>query len=135
MKRLLILSLLVVCAKVHAEGYMLPKSFAIEKPTVQTPPPVTKISLVNLVRTLKCDYSSAFMSTLGTLVDKGITLLEYDSTKGQIKARLASGRDLFILLLPSKEKLTYMRITPADGRYDIPVDTINQLFNDIDQNL
>lgn len=152
MKKLLAIILASYSSVVCAEGYMLPKSFTIKN--MDLPPveeniesvtevkeekAVTKtindVSLTNLIKNYDYDYASTFKSTLNTLFQSDITLVAYDSNSGQIKARLKSGRELFILLLPSQDKLTHVRITPADGRYDLPMDIVNGIFKGIGRSL
>ncbi|OGI01162.1 MAG: hypothetical protein A2Y25_09020 [Candidatus Melainabacteria bacterium GWF2_37_15] len=130
---------------------MLPKSFSVDKnnlPSVEEPitmapityirlkePVITNVSLINFIRNYEYDYKRTFSSTLNTLVQLNITPVDYDSGRGQIRARLSSGKELFIFLLPSQEKLTHVRITPADGRYNVPPEMINELFQGIGKNL
>jgi len=151
MRIFLTLALVFVCGSAFAEGYILPKSFKIKntdlppveeniEPLVKIDkllqtPAVTDISLANLVKSFEYDYASTFKSALNTLLLFDIVPCEYDSTRGQIKARLASGRELFVLVLPSDEKMTHIRITPADGRYDISVELVNNIFRAIGRNL
>lgn len=94
------------------------------------------VSLTNLIKNYEYDYSSTFKLTLDTLVQFNVIPIDCDSAKGQIRARLASsGREIFILLLPSSQKLTHVRITPADGNYNLPLGFVNQIFDAIDKNL
>ncbi len=95
----------------------------------------TNLSLLELVRNFSYDYSKTLRSTMAALTQFNIKPLCYDSSKGQITARLNSGRELFILLLPSQEKLTHVRITPADGRYNLSRELIDNIFKNIERNL
>ena len=151
MRPILLLILIFFCNAANAEVYMLPKSFSVDKnnlPSIEEPitmapityiklkePVMTNASLVNFVRNYECDYRSTLSSTLNTLVQANIMPVDYDSGRGQIRARLASGKELFILLLPSQAKLTHVRITPADGRYNVPPEMINDIFQGIGRNL
>lgn len=149
MKIFLATTLSLICSAALAEGYMLPKSFSIKQNDlppmeekmreVKTTAPEntanTDISLTNLIQNYKYDYASTFKSTLNVLFQLDITPTEYDTNSGQIKARLASGKEIFILLLPSQEKLTHVRITPADGHYNIPVEVIYSIFKSLDRSL
>ncbi len=142
MKTLLALAAIFLTGSASAEGYMLPKSFSI-KNTELTPveekkpetPVTVDISLISLIRNFEYDYASTFKSTLSTLLQFNIIPVDYDSARGWIKARSESGRELFILLLPSREKLTHVRITPADGRYDISAELVNDIFKAIERSL
>ena len=95
----------------------------------------TDLSLTDLIRHFDYEYSKTLGSTMATLAQFDIKPLCYDSSKGQIRAKLNSGKEIFILLLPSQEKLTHVRITPADGNYDLSKGLIKDIFKNINRNL
>lgn len=151
MRIFLSLILILVCSTAYAEEFILPKSFSIDKnnlPVITTEgnivtvsvkkqalTPATNISLGCLVKNFEYDYENTFNSTLSTLLQLNIIPVDFDSTRGQIRARLKSGKELFIFLLPSKAKMTHVRITPANGRYDIPTGLIDNIFKTLGQSL
>ncbi|HSA07662.1 MAG TPA: hypothetical protein P5556_10850 [Candidatus Gastranaerophilales bacterium] len=96
---------------------------------------VANISLTDLIQNFNDSYSKTLESTMTTLAQFNIEPLFYDSSKGQIKAKLISGKEIFILLLPSREKLTHVRITPADGRYNLSKELVSEIFINIQRNL
>ncbi len=98
-------------------------------------PVKTDISLTDLIKNFNYSYPKTFRSTMTTLMQFNIKPVSYDSSKGEIKAKLDSGKEIFILLLPSQKKLTYVRITPADGRYDISKELVSQIFKNLERNL
>lgn len=115
-------------------------SITQEKPQTvikqQSIPIKQDVSLTNLIKNYNYDYASTFKLTLNTLPQFNIIPLDCDSSKGQIRAKLAStGKELFILLLPSNQNLTNVRITPADGNYNLPTGLVNQIFDAIGKNL
>jgi len=98
-------------------------------------PVKTDISLAELIENFNYEYHKTLRSTMATLTQLKIKPMSYDSSKGQIRAELNSGKEIFILLLPSQEKLTHVRITPADGRYNISRELVSDIFRDIKRNL
>ncbi len=98
-------------------------------------PVITDVSLTELVKNFSYDYSKTLRSTMQTLTQFNIKPLCYDSSKGQIRAELNTGKELFILLLPSRQELTHVRITPADGNYNISRELVNDIFKNIERNL
>lgn len=102
-------------------------------PAITTVP--TSISLTDLIRNYKYDYFRTLISTLVSLEELNLGQIHFDSSKGQIIASHASGKDIFILLLPSQDNLTYVRITPADGQYSINRELVNNIFSRIDHNI
>ena len=121
-------------ASVSAISPPLPKNIKITSYNSSTSVE-TDISLTELIKNFNYSYPKTFRSTLTTLMQFNIKPVSYDSSKGEIKAKLATGKEIFILLLPSQEKLTHVRITPADGRYDISRELISQIFQTIERNL
>jgi len=92
-------------------------------------------SLTNLIKNYDCDYSGTLKSTIIALSTMGIATSSYNTEKGQILATLPSGKELFILVVPFNNNSTYVRITPADGNYNLPMATINTIFSNIQDNL
>lgn len=148
MKSVLAIVLIMVSTAVFAEEYMLPKSFSVKKPELKSiedkikpkvekkqEPFLTDVSLADLVKNFEYDYESTFKHTLNTFSQLNITILKFDTERGHINARMDSGKELFIFILPSSEKLTHVRITPADGRYDISVQFIKNIFRTIERSL
>lgn len=141
---------------VQAEDFILPNSFSLEEQAMpdikineKEKKPVkvrnhkynpektvkTDVSLTKFVKNYKYNYSQTLNSTIIALTEFNIEPLCYDSSRGHIKARLNTGKELFIMLLPSTEKMTHVRITPADGQYNISMDLIGDIFTNIERNL
>jgi len=93
------------------------------------------LSLTNLIKNYDCDYADTLKSTIISLSTMGITTSSYNTDKGQISAFLPSGKEIFILVVPFDNNSTYVRITPADGTYNLPMTTINTIFSNIQDNL
>jgi len=102
-------------------------------PTLTTVP--TTISLTELIRNYKYDYFRTLVSILVSLEELNLGQIYFDSSKGQIFVSPANGKDIFILLLPSQDNLTSVRITPADGQYNINREMVNSIFSRIDHNI
>jgi hypothetical protein len=107
--------------------------------TVQKQPVATvvynNISLTSLVKNYKYSYDDTLKSTMVSLLEAGLTPVSYNTDKGQIIARLSSGKEVFVLIVPFGNTYTCVRITPTDGNYNLPMNTINQVFSSIDLNL
>jgi len=87
-------------------------------------------TLSNHIKSYQQPYLSVYMAALSAL-SNNLTIVSYDSAKGVIKARARGGEELFILVASFQNNLTKVRITPADGIYDIPLDVINGIFEGI----
>lgn len=115
----------------------------IKKTVIQTNPIKTNstnklnnaTSLTNLIKNYDYAYADTLKSTIISLSEMGITPDSYNTEKGQIIAKLPSGKEIFILLAPFNNDSTFVRITPTDGNYNIPLTTINEIFANIKGNL
>ncbi|HBG47919.1 MAG TPA: hypothetical protein DDW90_00075 [Cyanobacteria bacterium UBA9971] len=92
-------------------------------------------SITNLIKNYESSYADTLKSTIIALSAMGIIPESYNTEKGQIIAKLPSGKEIFILLVPFKEDTTCVRITPTDGNYNISLYTINEIFSNIKENL
>lgn len=94
------------------------------------------VSLSDFIKSYPYGYSETLLSTLATIADlKVIELDSYNSAKGEIKAKLVNGKRLYIVIFPSNDKLTYVRVTPADGVYDIPDKFLDNFFRNLNLEL
>jgi len=95
----------------------------------------TAVSLSNLIKNYDFSYADTIKSTITSLSEMQIVPVSYNTENGQIIAKLDSGKELYILIVPYKENSTCVRITPADGNYNLPMATINEIFTAIGNNL
>ena len=89
------------------------------------------VSLSNFIKGYNYSYSDTYVATLAALTSSNVELISYNSSKGTIKAKLSGGKMLYIVLIYSQPKSTQVRITPADGVYDLPDTLIEQIFGNI----
>lgn len=90
------------------------------------------VSLKNLVKNYKNSYNDTLKSTVASLNIMGITIISYNTQKGQIIAKLPSGKEIFVLIVPFSAERTCVRITPVDGEYNLPGNTIEEIFSEIE---
>jgi hypothetical protein len=105
---------------------------SIQKKIIVKPAPV--LTLNNFIKSYQKPYMNVYISTLTTLSDTQ-TVTSYDSSKGEIKTRLKNGKELYVLVVPFQNNTTKVRITPGDGVYDIPSETIATMFSGINSEL
>lgn len=89
------------------------------------------ISLSDCIKQYRYQYLDTFISTLAALSNSRINIDSYNTSKGEIKAKLSNGKGVYILINAPQSNATQVRITPADGIYDIPKETINKIFENI----
>jgi len=89
------------------------------------------ISLTDFVRSFNASYSNTFVATLYALSEAKIEVLSFNSLEGKIYARLYRAKDLYVLIQPFNSKVTLVRITPADGVYNIPDTLVKEFFNNL----
>lgn len=90
-----------------------------------------KISLDDFVRNYDRDYSKVFISTLSAVSRMKLGISSFNSSKGEIMAKLLNNKELFIVVYSSDEKNTLVRITPANGIYDFDEDIAAEIFKNI----
>jgi len=92
-------------------------------------------SVQNLIKTYNNSYTNTFKAAIMAISTSGASPVSFNTSKGQIIAKLDSDKEILILIVPYSEKSTSIRITPADGNYNIPMSGIKKLFKAIDENL
>lgn len=108
------------------------QAFAAENATRKSVPVVTNdTSLTNHIREYKYRYLDTFIATLAVLSNSKLNITSYNTAKGEILASTITGKELYILVVSPQNNLTQVRITPADGVYDIPADTVKKLLDSI----
>ena len=90
-----------------------------------------KISLNDFIRSYDKDYSKVFISTLAAVSKMKLGISTFNSSRGEIRAKLQNSKELFIVIHPSDDKNTQVRITPANGIYDIDEDIAREIFKNI----
>lgn len=126
--------ILYLILPVIALNLQLNPIFAAEKTQATKTLPINNsenISLSDHIKQYNYKYLDTFISTIAVLSNSKITITTYNTSKGEIKARLSNNKELFILVTSLQDNLTQVRITPADGIYDIPVDNIKRILNNI----
>ena len=114
------------------------KSSIIQTNSVKINPTIKSnnaASLTSLIKNYKYPYADTLKSTITALSSMEITPESYNTERGQIIAKLPSGKEIFILLVPFNENSTCVRITPTDENYNLPMTSINEIFSNIKDNL
>jgi hypothetical protein len=88
-------------------------------------------SLSDHIRQYNYQYLDTFISVLAVLSRSKVAIDSYNTSKGEIKAKLGNGKEVYILVVSPQIDLTQVRITPSDGVYNIPLDMLNRVFENI----
>lgn len=92
---------------------------------------VGNVSLVDLMRSYKATYHNAFYSALSALAQCNASIVSMDTSSGEIRAVLRSGKEFYVLIQPAENNSILVRITPSNGYYDFPVNNVHEVFEKI----
>jgi len=91
------------------------------------------LSLSHYIKNINSSYSNTFMIVLSALSDSKAEILSFNSMDGKIYARLSNHKNLYVLIHPVNSKITSVRITPADGIYNISDTFADSIFEKLDR--
>lgn len=114
--------------KVYSQEKILIKPALSPVPEKKISPP---LSFSDFVKEYDYPYQETFIACLAALPSSNITVTSYNSTKGEIKAKLKGAKELYITVLQTSTAKAMIRVTPTDGSYNIPVDTVKEFFKNI----
>ncbi len=92
-------------------------------------------NLLDHLKAFDASYMEVYINTIAVLSDLDTNILSFNSEKGHIVARLSEEKEVFIIILPVNQKLTYIRVTPSNGEYDLSQDFVNSFFAQIQSKL
>ncbi len=98
-------------------------------------PPNSSQNLLDHLKAYDASYMEVYVNTIATLTDLDTKILSFNSEKGHINARISGDKEVFIIILPVNQKLTYIRVTPANGEYDLSQKFLSNFFTKIQSKL
>jgi len=88
------------------------------------------LSLNDYMQNFQYPYDKVFINTLAALSDLNFQITSFNSTKGEIFAKFKK-KELYIVISKTDNNKTLVRITPADGIYDISSDVTKEIFDNL----
>ncbi len=92
-------------------------------------------SITSVVQYFNSPYDKVFSHLLGVVNASDFELVSYDSEKGRIFANYKSEKPIYITVSRYNSTNVMVKITPADGIYDLPATVTNKIFSDLNRSL
>ncbi len=92
-------------------------------------------NLLDHLKAFDASYMEVYINTIAVLSDLNTKVLSFNSEKGHINARLSEDKEVFIIILPVNQKLTYIRVTPSNGEYDLSQEFVSSFFTKVQSKL
>ncbi len=90
-----------------------------------------KISLDDFVLYVKKPYDEAFFLSTGAILKNNLKIDSLNAQKGWIFLSDSNKKELVAFIAPVEKNLSILRITPANGVYNISKCTVKNIFTDI----
>ncbi len=92
-------------------------------------------TIVNVVQYFNAPYDKVFTNLLGIIDNSDFELISYDSETGKIFSNYKNEKPVYITVSQYNSNNVMVKITPADGIYDIPASAANKIFSDLNRSL
>ena len=95
----------------------------------------SKVSVLNYMRYFHSTYQKVFTNLLGILDKSEFTIASYDSGSGRFFCNYQGKKPVYITVTEANVSSVVVKITPADGVYDIPAGAVTSIFNELNTSL
>ena len=95
----------------------------------------SKVSVLNYMRYFHSTYQRVFTSLLGILDKSEFTVASYDSGSGKFFCNYQGKKPVYITVTEANISSVVVKITPADGVYDIPAGAVTNIFDELNTSL
>ncbi|MDD3594141.1 MAG: hypothetical protein PHX18_05900 [Candidatus Gastranaerophilales bacterium] len=92
-------------------------------------------SLTQYINYYQGGYDNVFMAVVSTIEKSDINLVSFDSQSGRIFCNYKGQKPMFVSVSEYNDKTVMVKVTPADGIYNIPSAEINKIFGGINTTL
>jgi len=92
-------------------------------------------TVTSLVQYYNASYDKVFSHLVGIIDASELELVSYDSVSGRIFANYNHEKPIYITVSKYNSANIMVKITPADGIYDIPASVTNKIFNELSRSI
>ena len=92
-------------------------------------------SITNVIQYFNYPYDKVFSHLLGVLENSELELVSYDSQKGRIFSNYKGEKPIYITVSQYNSSNVMVKITPADGIYNIPAGVTDKIFAELNRSL
>lgn len=113
-------------------------------PEKEMPKPVSKpkdiqthsgVSVLDYTATFNRPYDDVFIVAISALAKSPVTVVSFDSASGRIFCNYKNIKAIYAIVESPSSNSTIIKITPADGNYNIPLTIINKIFEDVNSSI
>ena len=80
-------------------------------------------------------YDKVFAHLVGIVDNTELEVVSYDSASGRIFANYKNAKPVYITVSQHNSSTILVKITPADGIYDLPTNLISKIFTELNNSL
>lgn len=92
-------------------------------------------TITNVVQYFDVAYDKVFSHLLGIVDNSDFELVSYDTESGRIFVNYKNQKPIYITVSQYNSENVLVKITPADGVYDIPASMTDQIFDELKRSL
>ena len=92
-------------------------------------------TITSLVQYFPYSYDKVFSHLLGVVDASELEVTSYDSTSGRIFANYKKEKPIYITVSKYNNASVMVKITPADGIYNIPASVTDKIFSGLSKSL
>lgn len=92
-------------------------------------------TITNVVQYFNAPYDKVFSHIIGIVDNSDLELVSYDTKTGRIFSNYQNEKPVYITVSQYNTDNVMVKITPADGIYNIPVSVIDKIFADLNRSL
>ena len=92
-------------------------------------------TITNLVQYFNYPYDKVFSHLIGIIDNSDLELVSYDSYSGRIFANYQYKKPVYITVSQYNSSNVLVKITPADGVYDLPASLTDKIFEELKRSL
>ena len=92
-------------------------------------------TITSIVQYFDIPYDKVFSHLVGIVDNSELELASYDTKSGRIFANYNSQKPIYITVSQYNKENVMVKITPADGVYDIPASITDKIFDELKRSL
>lgn len=92
-------------------------------------------TITSVAQYFNAPYDKVFSHVIGILDENGFEIISFDTKSGRIFANYKNEKPIYVTVSQYNDENVLIKITPADGIYNIPARVTNSVFNDLNKSL
>lgn len=90
-------------------------------------------TITSVAQYFNASYDKIFSHILGILDENNFEVISFDTKSGRIFANYKKEKPIYVTVSQYNEENVLVKITPADGIYNVPASATNRVFNDLNK--